>query len=123
MSNSRLAQMNMCSYFCAMPIEPTPIAPKMNAEKIGKIANVLKTIAHPVRLSILEVLDDRKSMSVTELMAYLGIEQSLLSHHLSKMKDRGILNASRDGKNIYYTLAEDSLTKIFDCLGNCDLVK
>lgn len=119
-----LAQMNICSYFCDMEIKTlSNVRPQMDPEKIGKIAEVLKTIAHPVRLSIIEILDERHSMSVTELQEHLNIEQSLLSHHLTKMRDRGILVASRDGKNIFYALADNTLTKIFDCMGNCDLIK
>ena len=100
------------------------VAPtRLDAEKIGKMANVLKTIAHPLRLSVIEVLDSNGPMTVTELINQLQVEQSLLSHHLTKMKDRGILTAERQGKNIRYELAEESLTRVFDCLGNCDLVK
>ena len=98
-------------------------ASRLDAEKIGKMANVLKTIAHPLRLSVIEALDSHGPMTVTELINQLHVEQSLLSHHLTKMKDRGILAAERDGKNIRYELAEDALTRVFDCLGNCDLIK
>lgn len=99
------------------------IRPALDPEKIAKIAEVLKTIAHPVRLSVIEILDERDTMTVSELQDHLGIEQSLLSHHLTKMKDRGILTGKREGKNIFYTLADNTLTKVFDCMGNCDLVK
>lgn len=100
------------------------VAPtRLDSEKIGKMANVLKTIAHPLRLSVIEVLDSNGPMTVTELINQLQVEQSLLSHHLTKMKDRGILTAERQGKNIRYELAEEALTRVFDCLGNCDLVK
>lgn len=94
----------------------------MDAEKIGKMANILKTIAHPLRLSVIELLDGKGPLTVTELINELQVEQSLLSHHLTKMKDRGILSAEREGKNVRYELAEGELTHIFDCLGNCDLV-
>lgn len=87
------------------------------------MANVLKTIAHPVRLSVIEALDQHDTLTVSEMMERLGVEQSLLSHHLTKMKDRGVLTAERDGKNIRYRLAEDALVHVFDCLGNCGLVR
>lgn len=116
--------MNICSYFCGMNVKTIDnIRPALDPEKIAKIAEVLKTIAHPVRLSVIEILDERDTMTVSELQDHLGIEQSLLSHHLTKMKDRGILTGKREGKNIFYTLADNTLTKVFDCMGNCDLVK
>ena len=116
--------MNIRSYLCVMQVKTlSGTRTQLDPEKIARMAEVLKTIAHPVRLSIIEVLDEKQSMSVTELQDHLSIEQSLLSHHLTKMKDRGILNANRDGKNIFYTLADSTLTKVFDCMGNCDLIK
>lgn len=95
---------------------------RMDPAKVAKLADVLKTIAHPVRLSIIEILFEIKALSVSELMDNLNIEQSLLSHHLTKMKDRNILTAKREGKNIFYSLEENSLIKIFDCLDGCDLL-
>lgn len=96
---------------------------RMDPEKIDRIAEILKTISHPVRLSVLEVLESREKQSVTELMKELDIEQSLLSHHLTKMKDRGILVSTREGKHIYYKLADATILKIFDCMNQCGLIE
>jgi DNA-binding transcriptional ArsR family regulator len=95
----------------------------LNADTLLRVAEVLKTIAHPVRLSILEKLDGRKRLSVTELIEYTQIEQSLLSHHLIKMKDKGILLCKREGKNIYYELADEHILNIFECMENCSFVR
>ena len=93
-------------------IEPT---------KLEKVAEVLKAIAHPVRLQIMEILREREPITVSEIMAQMGIEQSLLSHHLGKMKDKHVLQSFREGKNVYYQLADRHILQIFVCMENCDL--
>ena len=93
----------------------------IDASKMEKVANILKVIGHPVRLSILEMLEEREPLSVTEIMEGTQVEQSLLSHHLTKMKDKGILESYRENKNIYYQLKDRQILKIFDCMDNCDL--
>ena len=44
------------------------------------------------------------AMSVGELQECLGVEQSLLSHHLKKLKDLKIVESRRKGRKVYYTL-------------------
>lgn len=95
---------------------------KISAEKLERVAEVLKTIAHPVRLSILEVLQIHDRLTVSELKEKTNTEQSLLSHHLIKMKDKGVLKANREGKNIFYELADKHITNIFDCMENCSFI-
>jgi len=94
---------------------------KIEADKLLKVAEILKAIAHPVRLRIIEVLSEEKR-TVSQLMKLTEIEQSLISHHLIKMKDKGILSSYRDGKNIYYQLVDDHITKIFACMEGCSFI-
>ncbi len=86
------------------------------------LAEILKTISHPIRLEVLELLEERSPQSVAEILLQIDVEQSLLSHHLTKMKDRGILNAAREGRNIYYELEFKEITKIFNCMEGCNLI-
>lgn len=73
-----------------------------NAEK----AEVLKCIAHPVKLEILRLLSEKVGLCVGEIQNKLGCqcEQSMLSHHLIKMQDKGILNVNKIGKQRFYEL-------------------
>jgi len=98
---------------------------KIEAEHINKAAEILKTIGHPVRLQILEVLSDKEPLSVTEIQEKLtdNTEQSLLSHHLIKMKDRGILNCEKQGMNVLYRIEDRNILKIFKCMESCDFYK
>ena len=94
---------------------------KIDAEKMGKIAKVLKVISHPVRLEVIELLLAKGELSVGVIKDTLDIEQSLLSHHLTKMRQRGVLASSRQGKHIFYSVAISEIATIFNCMRHCNL--
>ncbi len=77
---------------------------------------ILRAIAHPHRLLIVEMLYRNKSMNVTEIYERLGIEQAVASHHLRILKDRGVVAVRRDGKNSYYSLTNDIYFSILEVL-------
>ncbi len=77
---------------------------------------MLRAIAHPHRLLIVEMLYQQKTMNVTEIYERLGIEQAVASHHLRILKDRGVVNVRREGKNSNYALTSDEYFKILEVL-------
>ncbi len=91
----------------------------LTAEQLEKVAGMLKAIAHPMRIAILRYLDGGKQLTVTEIHALLGIEQSTTSHHLGILKDKGVLISKRDGKNTYYSIRNENLSNIIDCVAKC----
>lgn len=91
-----------------------------NTDKLEKAAYILKTVAHPARLAIVDMLRRGRKLSVTEICENLGMEQSLTSHHLNTMKLKGILGCERDGKQVYYHLKEKDVAKVLDCIENCN---
>jgi DNA-binding transcriptional ArsR family regulator len=97
-------------------------AQTIDPEKLERVAEVLKTIAHPTRLCIIEQLQYGQEKAVSEIQDALDVEQSALSHHLIKMKDKGVLATRREGKNIYYRLCDTHITSIFDCMNNCSFL-
>ena len=80
-------------------------------EILEKMVQILKAIAHPGRLQIVNILL-RNECRVGELVKTLGAKQSLTSQQLSNMKYSGILKSLRDGNVVYYSLANDSIRKI-----------
>ncbi|MCE2821343.1 MAG: ArsR/SmtB family transcription factor [Bacteroidota bacterium] len=76
----------------------------------------LRAIAHPHRLLIMEMLYHGKSLNVTEIYEKLGIEQAVASHHLRILKDRGVVQVRRDGKNSNYSLTDERYYKIIQVL-------
>lgn len=67
-------------------------------------ADKLKTLADSTRLAVLELLMSGPK-HVGEMNAVLGLEQSLLSHHLKVLRNKGLVTARRDGKAVQYYLA------------------
>lgn len=79
----------------------------MNSKSLSSqsfCARRLKVLADPTRLAVLEILMEEPKQ-VGELNALLGLEQSLLSHHLKVLRQEGFVKATRDGKAVLYYLA------------------
>ena len=91
-------------------------------EKLEKVAFILKTIAHPLRISIISLLVDNEKLCVNDICSLLESEQSLTSHHLSHMKLSGILGSERQGKNIYYFLKLTEVVTVINCMNKCELL-
>lgn len=89
---------------------------KETMEKLIKKANILRVIAHPVRLQILQTLGELGSLSVSDInkQIHSDIEQSMLSHHLVKMKTNGVLYSQKKGKYNYYSLVDKNLISVID---------
>ena len=83
-------------------------------------AYTLKAISHGTRLCVISLLADTHEMNVSEIGTKLNCEQSLLSHHLTDMRAKGILNCRREGKNCYYSLKNKQITQILDCIKSCN---
>lgn len=68
-------------------------------------AGVLKVLADETRLAVVEQLMEGPK-HVGEINEALGVEQTLLSHHLRVLRDAGIVVSERDGKQVLYSLAK-----------------
>jgi len=93
----------------------------LDANQLDRAASMLKAIAHPMRIAILNHLEDGKRLTVTQIHNLLNIEQSTTSHHLGILKDKGVLASQREGKNTFYFLKHDSLRNIVDCVSRCSV--
>jgi ArsR family transcriptional regulator, zinc-responsive transcriptional repressor len=94
----------------------------LDAEKLEKVSFILKTIAHPLRISIISLLVSNEKLCVNDICELLRSEQSLTSHHLSNMKLSGILGSVREGKNIYYFLKLKEVVTVINCMNKCELI-
>lgn len=92
---------------------------QLSLEKLEEAANMLKAIAHPIRISIIGCLEDGKKLTVTEIHKQLGIEQATASHYLGILKDKGVLVSKRNGKNIFYSLKHENLKILLNCVSDC----
>lgn len=96
------------------------IAVTLSEKKLERAAYVLKTVAHPVRIAIIDLLRQKKEISVGELTDALSVEQAVVSHHLTKMRDKQILEIRKEGRNVYYRLTDDTITNIIGCIDSCE---
>jgi DNA-binding transcriptional ArsR family regulator len=77
---------------------------------------ILKIMAHPIRLRIVNELSKHNTFNVSQLTKILEIPQSSVSQHLSKMKVK-VLKAERKGLEIYYSIRNNKATQIVGILG------
>ncbi|MDZ7797844.1 MAG: metalloregulator ArsR/SmtB family transcription factor [Candidatus Marinimicrobia bacterium] len=90
---------------------------KRDYEDLEQKAEILKAIAHPVRLCILRGLSNEGSSNVGNMKTCLDIPQATVSQHLAKMKAVGIIKGKRKGTQVIYKLTNvaniDQLIKSF----------
>jgi len=95
---------------------------EIDIKKLEQVAFILKTIAHPLRIGVVDLLTKHEKLCVNEICEMLSSEQSLTSHHLSNMKLKGILDSYREGKNIYYTLKMKEVNEVIKCMNRCHAI-
>ena len=87
----------------------------MDKELAMHAAEVLKAVAHPLRLQIVEVLQNGER-SVGEIVDALGEKQAVTSQQLNMMKDRGVLASRRDGAKVFYRIHNPNVIRVLDCV-------
>lgn len=87
---------------------------------MDEAAYMLRAISNETRLKVINILRNKEELTVSELVEGIGCEQSLLSHHLTDMRAKGILNCRKEGKNCFYSLKNKQITQILDCLQSCN---
>lgn len=86
--------------------------------KLEKAAYILKAMAQETKLCAVMHLAKKEEMSVTELMQETGCEQSLLSHHLTDLRAKGILKSRRDGQRNLYSINNRQIIPLLECVFN-----
>lgn len=92
-----------------------PAPPNEMARNAASAAAYLKTLAHEGRLMILCHLGSSEK-SVGELENLLGIRQAAVSQMLARLRDDALVSTRRDGKTIFYRLADDSTRDLIGLL-------
>ncbi len=88
--------------------------------KLPHAVDMLKAIAHPIRLAIIELLNaQNEQMCVSQIHEALDTEQAVVSQHLKILKDKGILDYSKDGKHCFYYIKNKELNNLLNCIKNC----
>ncbi|MEN6575510.1 MAG: metalloregulator ArsR/SmtB family transcription factor [Phycisphaerales bacterium] len=87
----------------------------MDKELATHAAEVLKAVAHPLRLMIVETLQDGER-SVGEIMDALGEKQAITSQQLNLLKDKGVLASRREGAKVFYHIQNLNVIRVLDCV-------
>ena len=87
----------------------------MNYQSYLKGAQCLKTIAHPHRLKMIQMLL-LKEHSVKDLAEACKIKHNVASEHLTVMKDRNLITSKKEGREVFYTIKEKALKNILKCI-------
>jgi len=87
----------------------------MNEKVAEHVAGVLKALAHPIRLHIVESLVDSEKC-VGEIMQAVGGKQAITSQQLNMMKDKGVLACRREGSRVFYRIENDNVIKLLHCV-------
>lgn len=85
----------------------------INEETLFDLADLFKVLGDSTRLRIMFVLIDGKR-SVGDIADSLGMSQSAISHQLRSLRDNNLVRAQREGKSIFYELADDHVKTIFE---------
>lgn len=80
-------------------------------ETLYRLADLFKVFGDPTRIRILSVLS-RQEMCVQDIADALSMNQSAISHQLRTLKQSALVKFRRDGKTIYYSLADDHVATI-----------
>ncbi len=94
---------------------PSPLSPEL----VEFAASMLKTVGHPVRLRIVELLQGLEEAPVHRIQEELNLPQPVVSQHLTKMKALGLLRAQRRGGLMIYSVALPQLFKLLECIRGC----
>lgn len=96
---------------------------ELNLEQLTKAAELLKAVAHPLRLKIVKLINDKGEVNVNIIYNTLKIEQSITSQHLKMLRGVDAVNTRREGKKIFYTLNSDKFKVLNKAVGILDEYK
>ncbi len=82
-------------------------------ETFGDLATFFKLLGDPTRTKILFALDQHE-MCVCDLANALSMTKSSISHQLKTLRDKHIVKCRREGKEVYYTLDDEHVVRVFE---------
>lgn len=99
---------NLCSI---NEIDPEKVAfvqgKALPDETVERVSRLFSALSDPTRLKILHALTVTEELCVCDLAALAGLSVSAVSHQLRLLRDRDLVRARRDGRMVYYSVADD----------------
>jgi len=81
-------------------------------------ADILKALAHPTRLIMIETMRDEGEICVGDLVQMVGCDQSTVSKHLLVLKAAGLVEHTKQGQRVLYRLALSNVATLLDDVEN-----
>ena len=91
----------------------------MDKKRLAKYearAKIIKALAHPARLLIVDELSAEGERCVCELTELIGTDMSTVSRHLTVLKAAGLVDDEKRGKMVFYRLQVKCILNFFDCI-------
>ena len=92
---------------------------KINKEKIALAHARLKVLSRSKSLSIIKMLEENETLMVTIIQTKLKVDQPTASYYLINMKRKGLLNSTRAGSKILYSLNKDVIERTLSLAEMC----
>lgn len=90
----------------------------IDEEKLEISSEILRALAHPLRMRILLFIDKHGSINVNKIYNTLQLEQSITSQHLRILRSAGIVTTERSGKYVIYRVAYNKLGHSINAIKN-----
>ena len=90
----------------------SPFALPETPSELEVMAKYFRALGDPTRVRILELLNEHGELSVSELVARLGLSQSKVSNHLACLRWCGFAQTRRDHPTVYYRVADERVTQL-----------
>jgi len=87
-------------------------------EKLQVSSDILRALAHPLRLKILEFIDKYQNINVNKIYNTLKIEQSITSQHLKILRNSGVVITEKEGKFVHYHINYEVVEKAMVAVNN-----
>ncbi|HEY5562822.1 MAG TPA: metalloregulator ArsR/SmtB family transcription factor [Clostridiaceae bacterium] len=87
-----------------------------NYIKYSEITEVLKVLAHPIRLCIVKGILEKGQCNVSHMQTCLKIPQSTVSQHLQKLRYAGVIEGHRKGLEVNYKITDERIIKLINSI-------
>jgi len=88
----------------------------IDEKKLNRASEILRALAHPVRLKIIGFIDKNKSINVNKIYGSLKLEQSITSQHLRILRAADVVETNRNGKYIIYSVNYDKVNQYINAI-------
>jgi len=92
--------------------------PTIDNGQLRVSAEILRALCHPLRMKILQFIDENDNINVNKIYNTLNLEQSITSQHLRILRNAGIVSTKREGKFIYYHVNYEKVGNVMQVVRN-----